>query len=236
MELASSTELAERAADFFLSAFASRDIAQSHFTVALSGGRISQQFFEILTLKFKNSSLALDALHFFWVDERCISPQDEESNYAMAKLKLIDPLGIAPGQVHRIKGELATHQAIDEAEAELCRVANLDSHGNPVLDLLILGMGEDGHVASLFPNESVETKTDRSIYQHVLAPKPPPNRITLGYDVLAIATTILGLISSSSKRESLKNALNPCSTLPMGRVLHSRSPHTETLLLTDFSI
>ena len=234
--LPSSSALVERATEFFVQQIAARPSRLDPFLIALSGGRISQEFFETLALKLHASSAALETLHFFWADERCVPPQDPECNFAMAKSKLFDPLGISQTQIHRIEGELPPDQAVANAVADLCRIAPKTHLGQPVIDLLILGMGEDEHTASLFPNESKAAQESPAIYRHVVAPKPPPNRITLGYPALASARTVLILISGSTKREPLRHALNPTSQSPMAKMLQSRQPTQSTRVLTDFPL
>src|SRR5207244_660095 len=119
--------------------------------------------------------------HFFFADERCVSPTDPDSNFLTARQFLFGPLQLRAEQTHRILGEVDPTYAAQEAEAELCRLAPMDGNAQPILDLIILGMGEDGHVASLFPGKPPEKINDPAVYRHVIAPKPPPNRITLGY-------------------------------------------------------
>src|SRR6266542_1613742 len=124
------------------------------YFVALSGGRIARRFFTAVTDLAKARRSDLNALHFFWGDERCVPPTDPESNFAIARELLLAPLGIPEAQIHRVRGEDPPGLAAAEAEKELRRLASTAADGQPVFDLVFLGLGEDGHVASLFPGES----------------------------------------------------------------------------------
>ncbi len=203
------------------------------FHVALSGGRITPQFFSAVVAESSRRSVSLDQVHFFWADERCVSPEHPESNYAAARRYLLDPLKIAPAHVHRIRAEADEGAAVTEAVDEFRRVVPTNPEGVPVLDLIFLGMGEDGHVASLFPNEPDELMESPSIYRLVRAPKPPPSRITLTYSVIAAARHVWVLASGAGKEKSLRESLSPSGKTPLGRVLKLR---TRTLILTEIHL
>src|SRR5438045_2984920 len=100
----SDKELAEEVAKRWLGELAKRDISVN-YTVALSGGRITKAFFNEIVKQNKTKPISFDGVHFFWADERCVPPTDPESNYAVAKELLFDPLGIPARQLHRIRGE-----------------------------------------------------------------------------------------------------------------------------------
>ena len=121
--------------------------------VALEGGRIVRKFYAGGGAAGQGSLPFRWDASIFWGDERCVPPDDPESNYRIAQEMLFAPLKIAPGQIHRIRGE-APASAAAEATAEICRLVPLDASGQPLLDIIFLGTGEDGHVASLFPGES----------------------------------------------------------------------------------
>jgi|SRR5208282_1681280 6-phosphogluconolactonase len=105
-------------------------------------------------------------------------------------------------------------------------------HSLPVLDLIFLGMGEDGHVASLFPGEIEAAGSDRAIYRAVKnSPKPPPNRVTLGYAAIAVARQVWVLVSGAGKEEALRDSLYRNGCTPLGRVTQFR---TRTRIFCDF--
>lgn len=219
LQFRDSAELARAAAERFATAV--RDGRAR--CVALSGGRIARAFYDEIVKNSTISGEAIHGAHFFFADERCVPPSDPESNFAVARQALFDPLQIRADQIHRIHGETDDAYAVQEAEAELCRVATLDPDGQPILDLVILGMGEDGHTASLFPGEPASLMENADVYRAVTAVKPPPRRITLGYAPLKVAREIWVLASGVGKEPALRAVLQKAGDpLPLRRVLESQ--------------
>ncbi len=192
---ADADELAQAAACDWLNELRHRPSDGTPYLVAVSGGRIARLFFSRMAELATASRMAWDSVHFFWADERCVLPSDRESNYWLAQEYLLRPLGIPERQVHRLCGELVVELASVEAEQTLKRLAPETASGMPVLDLIFLGMGEDGHVASLFPGEPQEAMASRAVFRPVRGPKPPARRITMGYPVLAAARQVWVLAS-----------------------------------------
>ena len=194
------------------------------FHIALSGGRIAQSFYESVVAQVRSESHHVDHIHFFFADERCVPPTDPQSNFLTARQFLFDPLRIRAEQIHRIHGETEDTYAAQEAEAELCRIAPLNEVGQPILDLIILGMGEDGHTCSLFPGEPESLANDPAVYRAVTASKPPPRRITLGYASLRAASQLVVLASGQGKETALRQIISEISkkkpVLPLARVLY----------------
>ena len=203
------------------------------YTVALSGGRITKDFFQEIVAQVRENSGGLghvfDQVHFFWADERCVPPTDPESNYAMARELLFGPLKIPEDQIHRLRGEGPEPEALQEAVSAICKMAPM-SDGQPVLDMVFLGMGENGHIASLFPEESEQEMNNPAIYRAVTTVKPPPRRMTLGYDAIAAAREVWVLISGNGKEEAFKRSLLPTGVTPLGRVMSLRK---QTTIYTD---
>ena len=200
--------------------------------IAVSGGRIAQDFFRAVAHCAKERGQSLANVHFFWADERCVPPDHAESNYRSAAELLLTPLGLPAQNIHRLRGEVEPELATREAEAELRRFATTNAAGQPVLDLVLLGMGEDGHVASLFPGESEDVMSSRAVYRTVTASKPPPRRITLGYAAIAAAREVWVLASGAGKEEALRESLSPTGITPLARVLHGRE---RTRIFTDLA-
>lgn len=221
-----SAELVHNVTQVFITALWRRPNPRVPFTVALSGGRISKLLFASLAHAIAGAKVSLEEVHWFFADERCVSPGDPESNFAAAKSLLFAPLNIPPEHIHRLHGEIDPLTASRTAESELCRVASLDSQGQPILDVLFLGMGEDGHVASLFPPVTDESKSAQSVYYPVVAAKPPPRRITLSYGAIAAAKQVWILVSGNGKESALSGAFTEGSGLPIRRVLETRN-HTD---------
>ena len=221
--------LAEHAAQQWLQRLAARDDSQP-FTVALSGGRIPRLLYKAVAKQATEGSF--NNVHFFWGDERVVPPTDEDSNFKLAAVPLLLALKIPDAQVHRILTERGEAIAVQQAEAEICRIASLNNRGQPILDLVLLGMGEDGHVASLFPGDA-EALESKAVYRAVTGPKPPPRRITLGFPALAAAREVWVLVSGQGKAEAMRASLLETGTTPLAKVLQSRT-HTE--IFTDFDL
>ncbi|MGA9451369.1 MAG: 6-phosphogluconolactonase [Verrucomicrobiia bacterium] len=232
ISFATADELARTVAGQWLDEIESAKRAGKRHCVALSGGRIAQKFFASVVEQAKARAVSFETVHFFWADERCVPPDDTESNFRLANELLFAPLKISESQIHRIRGELPPETAAAQAAAELRRFASSNANGQPVLDLIFLGMGEDGHVASLFPDEMEIAGSDKAVYRAVNnSPKPPPNRITIGYSAIAAARQVWVLISGAGKEVALRESLYGGGCTPLGRVTKFR---TQTTIFSDF--
>ncbi|HEX3628278.1 MAG TPA: 6-phosphogluconolactonase [Verrucomicrobiae bacterium] len=223
--------LAAAAADAWLDEIEAANREGKSHCVALSGGRITQKFFLSTTEKAIARKTSFAGVHFFWADERCVPPDDAESNYKLAADLLFTPLRIAPAQIHRLHGELPPEEAVPMANAELNRVA-CNENGQAIFDLIFLGMGEDGHVASLFQNARFEARTNAKCNDSFVfvsdSPKPPPRRMSLNYKAIAMARQVWVLASGAGKEDALKRSLNTEGQMSeedtsLGRVIKSRS-------------
>jgi len=222
-------ELARAAASAWLETLAANR-ANTAQCVALSGGRIAKTFFASVVELARDRGFSPPNVHFFWADERCVPPNDVESNFRVARELLLIPLKIRDNQIHRIRGEESHAFAVTEAEAEICRIAALTNDSQPMLDLIFLGMGEDGHVASLFPDEAESAIASPTVYRAVAAAKPPPQRITLGYAAIAAARQVWVLASGAGKEAALRESLDASGQTPLARVIKSRA---QTRIFTD---
>jgi 6-phosphogluconolactonase len=216
---ASSRDLTTDVASRCVSLIASHE-STPLFSIALSGGRIAGALFEAMTNEVMGHKVSLSKVHFFWADERCVPLDHPDSNYAIAHAKLFAPLGVSPEHVHRIKGELPPGDAAADATREVLGIVP-PQNAVSALDLILLGMGEDGHVASLFPG-SPACGAGNDIYCHVRGPKPPPDRITMSYAMLSAARDVFVLVSGAGKEEALRQSLNGAGATPLGRVIASR--------------
>ena len=224
--------LAQTVAEEWLSKVeAANRLGTPHF-VALSGGRIARRFYAAVAEFGMARKIDFARVHFFWGDERCVPPTDAASNFALANQLLLQPLKIASENIHRIRGELEPPRAATAAAEDLCRVVAANRDQAPRLDLIILGMGEDGHVASLFPGESEAVMSDPAIFRAVQATKPPPSRITIGYGVIAAAWHVWVLASGAGKALALHESLSASEKTPLSRVLKER-PNTK--VFTDIA-
>jgi 6-phosphogluconolactonase len=202
------------------------------FTIALSGGRIAAGLYQALAIASQNRKELWSNIEFFFADERWVPLDDPESNYALAKQHLFGPLGTPDRHVHPFPTHTVPEFAAAQLQAELLRRTASDWHGNPILDLVILGMGEDGHIASLFPGAPPEVIGSRAVYLPVIGPKPPPQRLTLTYAVLAVARQVWVLITGPGKRPALDAALTAHAANPLGHLLSLRR-HTRIFIRTE---
>jgi 6-phosphogluconolactonase len=201
--------------------------------VALSGGRIVQPLFASVVEQSTRLKISFGHVHFFWADERCVPPTDSESNFRVAQELLLGPLRISEMHIHRVPGETSPEQAAALSETELRRIVSVGESGQPELDLIFLGMGEDGHVASLFPGDTGSDDNGR-VYRAVLnSPKPPPERVTLTYSILAAAKEVWVVASGKGKEGALQRSLSSGLLTPLGRVMGLRN-HTK--LFTDIDL
>ena len=185
-----------------------------HFTVALSGGSTPRLLYEYLSLEPYLSRIPWSKTHVFWGDERYASSDSSDSNFGMASQALLRHVPLPVEHVHRIPTELASPEqtaAAYEATLRNClSVFDLRSQQNnlPVFDLILLGMGPDGHTASLFPESPVlEEQTRWAAATPAPRLNPPVRRITLTYPVLNAGKTVLFLVSGKEKHALVQQIL-----------------------------
>jgi 6-phosphogluconolactonase len=234
MSFRSAVELAQAAAIAWLQDLEKSNRTGNRYCVALSGGRIAQDFFSAVVNAGQGRPAAFRGIHFFWADERCVPPSDSESNYRVAAEHLFVPLKLLDSQIHRMRGEAPPPIAAHLASQDLRQFASSVQNGLPVLDMIFLGMGEDGHVASLFPGEPASSFTEQPVYRAVAnSPKPPPNRVTLNFPTIYAARKVWMLASGPGKEKALQESLLPNGKTPFADVLHHRS---DTRIWTDISV
>lgn len=196
-------ELAEAAArDFVERANAAID-ESGRFAVALAGGSTPEATYELLATEEYANQIDWSNVHVFFGDERSVPPDDEDSNYRMANEALLSH--VSPGSVHRMKGEMHPDEAAMEYEGELREFFETPG-APPEFDLIQLGIGDDGHTASLFPNTPALDVTDRWVAQNPV-PKLETVRITLTLPVLNAAKAVCFLVAGEGKAEPLKEVL-----------------------------
>jgi 6-phosphogluconolactonase len=226
IQFASADELASRVANLWLDEIESANRAGKNHCVALSGGRIAQKLFAATVEQATTRKISFERVHFFWADERCVPPTDPESNFKIANEFLFAPLKISEAQIHLLRGELPPADAVKVAEAELRQFVRIQDNF-PVLDLIFLGMGEDGHVASLFPNASQEVLNCVVLFLGISnSPKPPPKRISLSYAAIKAAKAAWVLASGDGKETALRESLKPDGKTPLARVIKLRGKTT----------
>ena len=159
LHLHSTSEESARHAAELIGTLSERKVQSAgRFTIALSGGSTPRLLYRVLASPQYEQRIAWESWHLFWGDERCVPPHHRDSNYRMAMESLLDHVPLPEAQIHRIRGEDGHQVAAAEYE-DLIRRFFLPS--DPVFDLVLLGMGEDGHTASLFPGVGNQHKWDR---------------------------------------------------------------------------
>lgn len=203
---ANADALLDVAADVVMSDATVRIAARGRFTLALSGGSTPQGLYRRLASEHSRHRIDWSRVHLFWGDERCVPPTDEASNYRMAREALIDHVPIPPAHVHRIPGEDPPNQAAARYDAHLRTTLGATGGGAGVFDLVLLGLGTDGHTASLFPGKTAARETARWVLaEHIDDTRGW--RITLTPPVLNAARAIVFLVAGSDKAEALAAVL-----------------------------
>lgn len=169
-------------------------------TVALSGGSTPKVLFRVLADKYAED-IPWQKIHFFWGDERCVPPDHDDSNFKMTKNLLLDPINFPESQVHRVQGEIDPAVAAEAYEQKI-RLVVEEKDSWPIFDLIILGMGSDGHTASIFPHEMELLESDR-ICAVATHPDSGQKRVSLTGKVLNNARQVCFLVTGESKKEKV---------------------------------
>jgi 6-phosphogluconolactonase len=202
-----SDSLAGEAVQLFVSSACEAIRSSGRFYVAISGGHTPKRFFETLADSPASLALAWEKVHVFWVDERYVPPDSPQSNYKLAADTFLDRVGIPQENVHRIPTE---HEDIGDAarsyEQTICEVFGLRGKEKPRFDLIVLGMGVDGHTGSLFPSSYATFDVD-DLACVVYMLNDLLNRVTLTHPVLLAAKRLVVLVSGREKAHILKEVL-----------------------------
>jgi 6-phosphogluconolactonase len=182
--------------------------ARGRFLLALSGGSTPRRLYELLSRPPFLEGIDWSRVHVFWGDERCVPPGHPESNYRMAREALLDRVPIPDGNVLRIHGEDEPNRAAEAYEQVLRRVfGRMEGRPDRTFDEVLLGMGDDGHTASLFPGTPPLTEGHRWVMAQYVEPLPVQWRITLTPVVLNAAADVTFLVAGASKAPRLREVL-----------------------------
>ena len=200
--------LAKRAAQEFVQAATAAVLDHDSFSVALSGGSTPKALYSLLvTDEAIRAQIPWDKVQIFFGDERTVGPNHPDSNFRMAAESMLSNLPLKPDQVHRIKGEYTeADKAAREYEQEIRDNFKLNATQLPRLDLVLLGMGNDGHTASLFPGTKALHETERIVVSNWVG-KLFTNRITLTAPAINNAAQIMFLVAGADKAPALKAVL-----------------------------
>ena len=179
---------------------------RGRFSVALSGGNTPRAVYSLLASEHKQ--LPWDRIHIFFGDERHVPPDHPDSNFRMANESLLGRVPIPEKNVHRIRAELEADAAAKEYEQELREFFHLINHDWPCFDLIFLGIGDDGHTASLFPGSKALTEASRRVVANWVE-KFQSFRITVTFPVLNHAAEVVFMVSGAGKAQILSEVLRP---------------------------
>ena len=209
------SELSLATAEFIAELAEARIKERNIFTLVLSGGSTPRQLYEELANQPISNRIDWQHTHLFWGDERCVPPNHPDSNFALAYETMISKVVVPPANVHRIPAETdspkAAAEKYEKSLREFFRVATEPDSPRtfPSFDLVLLGLGEDGHTASLFPcDAALEEKTKWAVAVDGSTAAPSIPRVSLTLPVLNEARHVLFLASGASKRKVFREILN----------------------------
>lgn len=201
--------LARRAAEYFVEKCAAAATKRDRVRIAISGGSTPKAAFGLLGDASQpwRVQMPWEKLDMWWVDERCVPPENEDSNYRMTRQALLDKVALKAEQVHRMEGELDPAEAAVRYEMELRNGFGLKDAERPRFDVLQLGMGPDGHTASLFPHTAALHETERLVTANHVETVKDSWRVTLTQPVINDAAEVFFLIGGKDKAQILKEVL-----------------------------
>ena len=178
---------------------------QEKITVALSGGSTPKTLYQLLADEYADK-IDWNRIHFFWSDERCVAPDDDESNFGAANQLLLSKIQINESNVHRVHGEDDPDEERGRYENHIYEYVEIDDNAIPQFDLIILGIGTDGHTASIFPHQMQFLKSDR-VCEVAIHPETAQKRITLSGSVLNGAHRVAFLVTGEEKSTILEQII-----------------------------
>lgn len=210
-------ELHRAIADEILAIGKSSMDATGRFSLVLSGGSTPQGVYRLLAESPYRESLSWNAVHLFWGDERCVIKTHPDSNYRMAYETLISKIPIPPDNVHRIQAEEDALLAAQSAEDEIKDFFEIEEGSFPEFDVVLLGLGDDGHTASIFPDTDAIDEEERIVMDNFVR-KLKTHRITMTLPTINHARNVFFLVSGSAKANICKEVIGVDGTLPAQRI------------------
>jgi len=204
--------------------------SEKTFHLAISGGKTPDLLFSALVRKYSESTL-WQKVHFWWVDERMVPPTDPESNFGVANSLLLSKISIPEENIHRIKGEnTPENEALSYSRQIKEKLPS--QNGWPVFDLILLGMGDDGHTASIFPDQMYLLNSD-NVCEVATQPFSGQKRTTLTGKTIFNASRICFLITGSNKAEKLKEIWNNPEQAKLLPAAHIHSENGDLIWFID---
>jgi len=179
---------------------------QSTVTVSLSGGSTPKLLFSVLAENYADQ-VQWNKVHFFWGDERMVGPEDAESNYGEANALLLSKVDIPESNIHRVLGEAEPVAECARYETEIEKHVEPNDQGVPAFDILMLGMGSDGHTASIFPHQMEFLNSER-ICELATHPESGQKRVSVTGKVLNAAKRVIFLVTGAGKADVLDEIIN----------------------------
>lgn len=211
-------DLTSRAVECFVSAARESVGRRGRFAVAISGGSTPREMHRMLAAPPAFAAIPWAKVHFFWVDERCVPADDPRSNFGTARKDFLSRVPIPEKNLHPAQGASPPEKGAEDYELELIRFFHLEEGEFPSFDLVFLGMGADGHTASLFPGDGALREERRRVVA-VRGGIPILNRITMTCPALNRARRIVFLVVGQEKAETLKAVMSgDIPTLPAGMI------------------
>lgn len=207
MRLAHGAALADEGAQRFVALAGEAISARGRFSVALAGGNTPRALYERLARPPLRDAIDWARVHVFWSDERFVPLNDSESNFRMARETLLAHVTIPAEQIYPAPTLIETPEAAAQAYSET--ITAVFSGAPPRFDLILLGMGADGHTASLFPGHpEVVAPSELLVAAVYHAPKPPTTRLTFTYRTINAAAHVIFLVAGADKQATLRQVLN----------------------------
>lgn len=209
--LATPEDAAQAAAAFVADLAETRIAAEDRFTIALSGGYTPRYLYELMASPPYVQSITWERWYVFWGDERCVPPDHQDSNYRMTREALLNHVPIPAKNIYPIRGDTRPKYAAEEYEQQLYHVF---TPSKPAFDLILLGIGDDGHIASLFDGTDAIHENRRPVVANWV-PQLQAYRITFTFPLINAAQTIAFIVTDESKSEVIKQVLEPTSGDPI---------------------
>ena len=230
---ADAAALARRAAQYFVEMVEQAVATRGRARIAISGGSTPKAAFALLADPTQpwRRRMPWERIDLWWVDERCVPPDHQDSNYRMTREALLDHVPLKPEQIHRMEGELEPEAAASRYESELRNSFRLEGAEAPRFDVVALGMGPDGHTASLFPHTPALHELGRLVTANYIAQKDTW-RITLTWPVINRSAQVFFLVSGEDKAQILREVwMGPRDTERLPSQLIAPANGILTLLL-----
>ncbi|MEO9474063.1 MAG: 6-phosphogluconolactonase [Cyclobacteriaceae bacterium] len=219
-------EVAEHFAKYLLNV----STGKTEFHIALSGGSTPKALFDFIAQNFANK-FDWDSIHLWWGDERCVAPDDAESNFKMTYDRLISKIDIPESNVHRVLGENNPDQEAMRYSKDI--LENLTSeNGLPKFDLIILGMGPDGHTASIFPHQ-MKLLLQEQVCAVATHPESGQKRITLTGNVINNASEVAFLVTGGNKTDKVRSIFDKGLNHELYPAYHIKPTHGKLVWFLD---